>query len=124
MFCPILPRAALMLLILLTASPSVAQDGHESASDRAVELPINLERLKQRLAALPTDDDERPLIKFYVEVYGRAPRVNPLLGFDLHTGPVNHGAPTHAEMLRQWTPEEFRTPVADLGSLFNWLRRQ
>ena len=124
MFCPILPRAALMLLILLTASPSVAQDGHESASDRAVELPINLERLKQRLAALPTDDDERPLIRFYVEVYGQAPRVNPLLGFDLHTGPVNHGAPTHAEMLRQWTPEEFRTPVADLGSLFNWLRRQ
>ena len=113
-----------MLLILLTASPSVAQDGHESASDRAVELPINLERLKQRLAALPTDDDERPLIRFYVEVYGQAPRVNPLLGFDLHTGPVNHGAPTHAEMLRQWTPEEFRTPVADLGSLFNWLRRQ
>ena len=117
-------RAALIVLAMFAASPGMAQNGHGPASVGTVELPINLERLKQRLAALPRDDDERPLIEFYVEVYGQAPRVNPLLGFDLHSGPVNHGAPTHAEMMRQWTPEEFRTPVADLGALFNWLRKR
>jgi hypothetical protein len=27
-------------------------------------------------------------------------------------------------MIRQWTPDGFRTPVADLGALFNWLRKR
>lgn len=117
-------RAALMVLVMFAPSPGMAQTGNSPVSARTIELPVNLERLKQRLAALPRDDDERPLIEFYVEVYGQAPRVNPLLGFDLYNGPVNHGAPTHSEMVRQWTPEGFRAPVADLGSLINWLRRR
>ena len=117
-------RAALMVLVMFAPSPGMAQPGNSPVSARTIELPVNLERLNQRLAALPRDDDERPLIEFYVEVYGQAPRVNPLLGFDRYNGPVNHGAPTHSEMVRQWTPEGFRAPVADLGSLINWLRRR
>ena len=116
-------------LILLTAlvspallAPSYGQDVNEQAPLPAVELPVNLERLKRRLAALPSAEDERTRLKlnFYVDVYGRAPRIDPLEGFDIHTGLVPHGGPSHADMMSQWTPEGFNVPVADLGSVLGW----
>ncbi|MDP6581560.1 MAG: hypothetical protein QF681_12970 [Vicinamibacterales bacterium] len=89
----------------------------------AVELPVNLERLKRKLAALPATDEERSLLKlnFYLEVYARAPRINPLEGFDIHTGPVPFGGPSDADMRALWTPREFSTPAADLGSVLGWI---
>ena len=60
-------------------------------------------------------------LNYYLEVYGRAPRLNLLEGFDTHIGPVPFGGPSHADLRDLWTPEEFSSPVADLGSLFDWL---
>ena len=89
----------------------------------AVELPVNLERLKRKLAALPPSDEDRSILKlnFYIEVYGRSPRLNLLQGFDIHTGPVPFGGATNADMRDLWTPQEFSTPAAislPLGWLF------
>jgi hypothetical protein len=120
-------RAFVSLLTVLLLSPIAAVRAAAQDDDRApqpaVRLSVNLERLKQKLAALPASDDERSLLalNYYLEVYGRAPRINLLEGFDAHIGPSPFGAPSHDDMRAIWTPEEFSSPVANLGSLFNWL---
>jgi hypothetical protein len=37
------------------------------------------------------------------------------------TGRAPSGAPTHRQILEQITPQEYRAPAADFGSLFRWL---
>ena len=114
----------MLLLGPLASVDAAAQDVDDAPPPLpAVELSVNLERLKRKLETLPATDEERSVMKlnFYLNVYGSAPRINPLLGFDLHTGPVPFGGPSHADMLNQWTPEEFSAPVADLGSVLGWL---
>ena len=121
-------RAIVMLLAVLLPSPLApvdiaAQQVAEPALLPAVELPVNLERLKRKLAVLPATDEGRSRLRlaFYLDVYGRAPRFNPLEGFDIHTGPVPFGAPSHADLRALWTPEAFRAPVVDLTSVFGWI---
>ena len=108
--------------LLLGPPPVAAGSGQEAdpaAPLPAVELPINLERVKRGLEALPSSEEARSRLKleFYVNVYARAPRIDPLEGFDIHRGLVPYGAPSHAEMMRQWTPQGLDVPVADLGSV-------
>ena len=120
-------RAIVLLLTVLLLSPlapvSAAAQDVDRAPQPAVRLSVNLERVKRKLAALPANDDERSLLalNYYLEVYGRAPRIDLLEGFDTHIGPAPFGGPTHDDMRALWTPQEFSSPVADLGSLFNWL---
>jgi hypothetical protein len=123
-------RAIVPLLSVLLVSPlapvaAAAQDV-DGAPLPAVTLPVNLERVKRMVAALPATDEGRSLLKlsYYLEVYARAPRLNLLRGFDLDAGPVPFGGPSHADMQALWTPEEFSAPVADLGSLFDWILKR
>ena len=123
-------RASVSLLTVLLLSPiapvrAAAQDD-DRAPQPAVRLSVNLERVKQKIAALPASDDQRSLLalNYYLEVYGRAPRINLLKGFDTQIGPSPFGAPSHDDMRAIWTPEEFSSPVANLGSLFNWLSKR
>ena len=118
------------LAVLLFGPPGAArsasaasQDGSRPAPLPAVELPINLERVRRQLEALPSSEEARSRLKleFYVNVYARAPQFDPLEGFDIHTGLVPHGTPSHAEMMRQGTPRGFDVPVADLGSVLGWI---
>ncbi|MBM62397.1 MAG: hypothetical protein CL484_05555 [Acidobacteria bacterium] len=120
----LIPLAAALSIFLLAESPVIAQENTGQQSARSTKLTINLERVKQQLAKLPPNNERQPLIRFYVEVYGRAPQINPLRGFDLNAGPVNHGPPTHADMMGQSTPRGFKGPVADLTSLFSWLNNR
>ena len=111
------------LLLGRLAPVGAAQQEADDTLLPAVELSVNLERLKRKLAALPATDEERSILKlsFYVEVYGRSPGLNLLQGFDLHTGPVPFGGATHADMRDLWTPQEFSTPAAvsvPLGWIF------
>lgn len=114
---------AVLLLGVLTPVPGRAQQVAEPAPLPSVELPVNLERLKRKLAALPASDDERSLLRlaFYLDVYGRAPRLNPLDGFDIHTGPIPFGSPSQADLRSVGTPAAFRAPVADLTKVLGWI---
>ena len=117
--------AVLLLLSPLAPVAAAAQDV-DGPRVRAARVPVNLERVKRKLAALPASDDERSLLdlSYYLEVYGRTPRLNLLAGFDSHTGPVPFGAPSHADMQALWTPQAFSAPVANLSSLFDWLLKR
>ena len=121
-------RAALvpaLLFLTLVMGDAFAQERKVDPLP-SVELAVNLERLKQRLAELPESDEERSLLKldYYVSVYGRAPEINVLEGFDLHNGPVPFGPPTHDDFQALWTPEEFSAPAADLTSILGWLLKR
>ena len=109
-------------LTIIAAGPATAQESSETPWFDAEALPISLERIKRQLDRLPVRDEERNLLylSYYVEVYGRAPRINVVQNFDIHNGQVPYGAPSHAEMIAVATPREFRTPALMLFPLFGW----
>jgi len=119
----VVPLVATMLS-LSWWSPAATQEPLEPQPLPAVELPVNLQRLKQRLASMPSHDEDRSLIKlnFYVEVYGRAPEINPLEGFDLHSGPVPYGLPSHDTMLQQMSPVAYQSGSS--RAVLGWLRNR
>lgn len=106
-----------------SAQPPSAGLGEPSAS-----LPVSLERIKRRLLDRPAQQTDLLRLQYYVEVYGKAPKVDLFAGFDLRHGPVPFTAPTHQDILEMVTPQEFRSPPVDvltpLQALFEWLRRQ
>ena len=109
-------------LTIIAAGPATAQESSETPWFDAEALPISLERIKRQLDRLPVRDEERNLLylSYYVEVYGRAPRINVIQNFDIHNGQVPYGAPSHAEMIAVATPREFRTPALMSFPLFGW----
>ena len=76
----------------------------------AEELPVSLARIRRKLEEAPPSHTFLLRLEVYVEVVGKAPAFHIFEGFDLHTGPVPYGAPTHSDMMRHVTPQEFRTP--------------
>jgi hypothetical protein len=87
------------------------------------ELPVSLDRIQRQLAQTSRSTDDPLRLRYYVEVYGTLP---PLVLFekaDLESAAVPYGGPTHRDMLYQITPEEFRSPPADLTSLAALLAR-
>ena len=101
-------------LAIISAGSATAQESSETPRLNVKELPVSLERIRRQLDRLAVRDAKRNLLRlnYYVEVYGRAPRINVIQNFDIHNGPVPHGAPSHAEMLAVTRPREFRTPAA------------
>lgn len=110
-------------------SPPPAENAATAESQplASVDLPVSLERIRRQLRELPESTESNLRLSYYIEVYGRAPAVDLFGGFDLHTGPVPYGGPTHAEFLDVVTPQPFRTPAVDLlaptKALFDWLMR-
>ena len=102
-------------LALIPAGSTMAQESSETPRLNAEELPVSLERIKRQLDRLPVGDWERNLLRlsYYVEVYGRAPRINVIQNFDIHNGPVPYGAPSHAEMIAVTMSREFKDASRD-----------
>ena len=109
-------------LVLISAGSATAQESSETPRLNAEELPVSLERIKRQLDRLPVGDGKRNLLRlsYYVEVYGRAPRINVIQNFDIHNGPVPYGAPSHAEMIAVTMPHEFRTPAKISFPVIGW----
>ena len=128
------PTAAL-LLSLIQATGAAAQgssaDGPAAqAATKPVEstvdvsrLPINLDRIQRQLRQSTVRDESDGLrLRYVVDVFGQAPRIELFGGVEnALTGPAPYGAPTHQDMLRIMTPQEFSAPAANFGNLFRWL---
>jgi hypothetical protein len=88
-------------------------------------LPVSLDRIKRKLAQRPatttTQTQHGLKLEYYIQVYGVAPRIDLFTDFNLKNGPVPFSGPTHADMLEQMTPQEFRTPPFDISSLLSWI---
>jgi hypothetical protein len=93
-------------------SPSV------DAAPRAEALGVSVARIKRQLMLQPLSNQPSGLkLDFYVEVYGRPIPLEWMGDFSLwKTGAVPYGAPTHRELVDNATPQEFRSPVMDIGA--------
>jgi hypothetical protein len=89
------------------------------------ELPVSLDRIRRKLSQAPPSKSTGLKLEYYVEVYGKSPRLDYLAEFDATSGAVQYGSPTHREFLDLVTPQEFKSPPADLlggaMALMKWL---
>jgi hypothetical protein len=109
----------------VSADPAVAQPvAAEAASVDVSRLPVSLQRIQRELAQSTREREERDGVnlRYIIDVFGQAPPIEIFTRDDnLINGPVPYGAPTHREMIYMMTPQEFRSPVVDFGSLFRWV---
>ena len=114
-----------VLAPLTVSMPASAQQQApaERSTVNVQRLPLNLQRVHRALTqASSTENHEGLRIRYQVDVYGRAPQLQLFTEADnLANGPVPKSGPTHQDMLYQMTPQEFRSPPADLTSIFRWL---
>lgn len=118
---------AVVLAMSVTAVPLPAQEPAPPPAAAAPTLPLDTEALgvslaaiKRRLAAESQARSEgaSPLkLEYRVDVFGTAPALRFFQGQDLRFGGVAGSAPTHADMLYMFTPQEFRSPRVDFLSL-------
>jgi len=106
------------LLSSTLAVPAAAQSSVDVGK-----LPIDLERIQRQLRQGAVREERDGLnLRYVVDVYGQAPRIELFAPApNLMTGPSPYGAPTHRQMIDMVTPQEYRAPAADFGSLFRWL---
>ena len=94
-----MPGAPFILAALL-----VLQQAPEPAPPPA-DLPVSLDRIQRALAAPPpiTLKEQNPV--FRLEVFGRKPTIEELLGEKFWIGPTPYGGMTHQDFLNMVTPE-------------------
>ena len=117
-----------ILTAFLLAPPAALARQANGSPDTKNDLPVSLDRIRRELKAQPPIKEKRDGIhlQYYVEVYGHAPQIQLFTPDDnLAWSPVKYGGMTHQEFLNVITPEEFRSPPADLGNalgaLIKWL---
>src|SRR3954466_13043664 len=71
----------------------------------STELPVSLDRIQRALAAPPTVDLKEQHPTFRVEVVGRKPTLEEILGEKFWIGPTPYGGMTHQEFLDMVTPK-------------------
>jgi hypothetical protein len=123
---------AALLAGVLAAGPVWAQGATQNSADpegaaRHEELPVSLERIRRELASAPRTTERRDglRLQYYVEVYGKAPKLELFTpDMNLTTAPVRYGGMTHQEFMSVVTPEEFKAPAADISgaiaALLKW----
>jgi hypothetical protein len=99
--------AALLTCALLAMGPRQAAEPVQEQSPSA-DLPVSLERIQRALAAPPPIDLKEQHPVFRVEVYGRKPTLEDLLGEKFWVGPVPYGGMTHQEFMTMSTPKELQ----------------
>lgn len=105
-----------------SATRAAARGPGAEAAAEASALPVSLERIKRRMAAVREAGNGRKLLNlnYYVDVYARAPSIELFRDFDPDGEAVSYGSPTHLEMLEAVTPREWRPRAVSTGNLFGW----
>jgi hypothetical protein len=106
-----------------TQAPPLPSPEQVEAAQR--ELPVSVERIRRKLAQAPATKTDGLRLEYYVEVYGRYSKIDLFSDIDTKSGAVQYGSPTHTEFLNLVTPQEFKSPPADLMTptiaLMKWL---
>ncbi len=85
-----------------TPSPSAGSEDSDG------DLPVSLERIKRQLSRAPAIRLQGDRNVYRVEVIGKKPTIEDILGPDYLKGPTPAGAPTHQEFLDLVTPKDFK----------------
>ena len=88
------------------APPESAQTGTEATALDPQDLPVSVERIQRALAKPPALklDTDKPV--FRVEIFGKKPTIEDILGPEFWKGPVAYGGMTHQEFLNMVTPRD------------------
>lgn len=92
---------ALLACALLLAG----QEASPPAAQPAQELPVSLDRIQRALAAPPPIEFKEQNPVFRLEVFGRKPTIEDILGENFWVGPAPYGSMTHQEFLDIVTPK-------------------
>jgi hypothetical protein len=107
--------AAVPLVVALLAAPSraVAQGEHATPAGSAEparinpdRLPIDIEKIQRAVARRPAIRLSSDRQVFRVEVFGRSPTIEDILGPDYLVGPVPYGGMSHQDFLNMVTPKD------------------
>jgi hypothetical protein len=95
--------AALLACAVLLAGQQAAPPAAPPATNE--ELPVSLNRIQRALSTKPALDlkEEHPV--FRLEVFGRKPTLEDVLGEKFWIGPTPYGGMTHQEFLEKVTPK-------------------
>jgi hypothetical protein len=97
--------ACAFLLLGGQQSPAPAAQAQPPAQSSADGLPVSLDRIQRALAApAPVEFKEQHPV-FRVEVFGRKPTLEDILGERFWVGPAPYGGMTHQEFLDMNTPK-------------------
>jgi hypothetical protein len=77
------------------------------ADDPPGDLPVSIARIRRALSRPPAIRLDKDNV-YRVEIIGRKPTIEDILGRDYLKGPTPAGAPTHQEILDLVTPQDFR----------------
>ena len=96
-------------VLLAGQQPAPAQPAASSSTtttSESAQLPVSLDRIQRALAAPPPLElkEQHPI--FRLEVFGRKPTLEDLLGEKFWFGPTPYGGMTHREFMDMVTPKE------------------
>lgn len=119
----IMPAGLFLAAALLAASqqpvtpgtPAEAGDAQQPAAsaparadDPVGELPVSIQRIQRALSRPPAIRLQGDRNVYRVEIVGKKPTIEDILGPDYLKGPTPAGAPTHQEFLDLVTPKDFQ----------------
>jgi hypothetical protein len=87
-----------------TSAPAPTQTT-PAASPAGQDLPVSLDRIQRALSGPPAIDLKEQHPVFRLEVYGRKPTLEDILGERFWIGPTPYGGMTHQEFLDMVTPK-------------------
>jgi hypothetical protein len=124
---------ALCALLLILASPAMAQDPPKAPEPEPqidpTKLGVSISKIQKGLFVAADRDRKAATggimrLEFNVQVYGTAPKIEVLKGVDLFNGAVPGTAPSHNQMLEFWTPPIYRSPTMPVSALAFWAAKQ
>ena len=96
-----------------SAAPRAQENGHASPPAEPAtttldpdSLPVSVKKIQRALLRDPAIRVAEQRTKFRVEVFGRKPTIEEILGPDYHRGPAPYGGMTHQEFLNVVTPKD------------------
>jgi len=101
--------AALLVCVVLLAAQQPGGTPASAPSSPAAspeQLPVSLDRIQRALSAPPPMEFKEQHPVFRLEVFGRKPTLEDILGEKFWLGPVPYGGMTHQDFLDMVTPKE------------------
>jgi hypothetical protein len=100
--CVVLPcmtAALLLCVVLLTGQTAPA------TTTTTDELPVSLDRIQRALSTTPAIELKEQHPVFRLEVFGKKPTIEEILGDKFWLGPAPYGGMTHQEFMEKVTPQ-------------------
>jgi hypothetical protein len=95
--------AALLATLVFLMGQQPASPAPQTGA--STDLPVSLDRIQRALSAPPAIDLKEQHPVFRLEVYGRKPTLEDILGERFWIGPTPYGGMTHQEFLDMVTPK-------------------